>query len=611
MSAVRIAVAELAPVVGAFSNNRDLIVAAAKNAAAAGAHMLAVGEMALCGYPIEDLAVDRAFVNAARDAAHQLAADLGNDPVTRDLVVVVGSCWPTDALDSPQNLTPAVDAEARVAVNAAVTIRSGHVVAVRAKHLLPTYSVFDEARVFAAGPLPRPFDIRPVPTGGAAFGVGVAICEDLWTSDVSRAYAAGGADVIVAINASPYHAGKPAQRAALVRDRALECGIPVVYVNRSGSVDDIVFDGGTIAADANGAVWASAAFVDPDCGPQLRLIDIDADGTVAPDPAMITADADREPVGVLDLDDAGLGELYKALVVGTRSYVNTIGFKRAVVGCSGGIDSALVATIAVDALGAGRVLGVTLPGPYSSGGSVDDSVELADRCGFELHQIGIGDGFDALTTMLGIGAETGLLTGTTPDVTEENIQARLRGIVLMAAANKLGGIVLSTSNKSEAAVGYGTLYGDLAGGLSVIRDIPKSVVWALARWRNANRPWGRGPEAPIPVSSITKPPSAELAPGQADTDSLPEYPLLDAVLEVVVGRRGNVDDVLADPTVTAAAARYGVTDLGALARRVMTMVARAEHKRRQAPLGLKVTSLAFGRDRRLPIMSAWPQFSGA
>jgi NAD+ synthase (glutamine-hydrolysing) len=538
---IRIALAQINSTVGDLDGNSDLILAAAAAAAKLGAKLVAFPEMALTGYPIEDLALRRSFQLAASVATVSLASRLV-DAGLGDLTVVVGVLASRGPL--PQN--------------AAAVLRAGRVTDIYVKHHLPNYGVFDERRLFTAGDEPCVIEVS-----GVRFSI--AICEDLWQPGSPAELAAkADADVLLVINASPYEQGKDDARLELCRERALQTGCPVAYVNAYGGQDELVFDGGSVVVRPDGSIAASA----PQFEPALLMADFVAGDFV-------------DGSSVVNLSD--IEEVYRALVLGLRDYVRKNNQTSVVLGVSGGIDSALVAAIACDALGSDNVYGVAMPSAYSSGHSVEDALELAERTGLQVRTVSIAPMFDAYQTVL-------RLTG----LAEENLQARIRGATLMAVSNSEGHLVLATGNKSELAVGYSTIYGDAVGGFGPIKDVPKTLVWELSRWRNQLAE-SQGKTMPIPPRSIEKPPSAELRPDQLDTDSLPDYAELDAVLEAYVEGQAGVAGLI------------GRGFDGDLALRVMSMTDGAEYKRRQYPPGTKITRLAFGRDRRLPITNRWKE----
>lgn len=543
--------------------------------------------MALTGYPVEDLALRPSFVEASRDALWALAGRLNGEGLG-ELPVVVGY------LDRSERDEPRLGRPAGSPLNAAAVLHRGEVVLRFAKHHLPNYGVFDEYRYFVRGDTLPVIRVRGV-------DVALAICEDLW-QDGGRVPAARAAraGLLLSVNASPYERNKDDTRLALVRTRAREAGCATAYVAMTGGQDELVFDGDSIVVDAEGEVLARA----PQFTETSLLIDLDLPATdpAAPEPGSVVDDglrieravlpaepspayAPAETGGVAEpLDD--LAEVYAALVTGLRAYVTKNGFRSVLIGLSGGIDSALVAAIACDALGAAQVYGVSMPSAYSSGHSRDDAAELAHRTGLPFRTVSIEPMFDAYMGALGL---TGLA--------EENLQARLRGTLLMGLSNQEGHLVLAPGNKSELAVGYSTLYGDAVGAYGPIKDVYKSDVYRLARWRNATAE-ARGEAPPIPEHTLTKPPSAELRPGQVDTDSLPDYDVLDRVLELYVDRDRGRDEIVA----------AGFDE--ELVTRTLRMVDTAEYKRRQYPPGTKISAKGFGKDRRLPITNQWRERRG-
>jgi NAD+ synthase (glutamine-hydrolysing) len=549
---LRIALAQVNAVVGDLVGNAELVRAAVAEAAAGGARLVMLPEMVLTGYPIEDLALRPSFQDAARAELTTLAADLATDGYG-DVTCLVGSL---DYLDDADTAT--AGRPRRAPVNMAGVLRGGQVVSRYVKHHLPNYGVFDEARYFVASDQPLTVDVD-------GLRVCVAICEDLWQDGGPVEWARDAdADILAVINASPYEQDKDDVRLELCQQRAAQAGAVLAYVNLVGGQDELVFDGDSLVVAPGGTVLARG----PQFEPSLLLVDIDAD------------DPDSGAADVADRSD-GHAEVYGALVLGLRDYVTKNGFRSVLLGVSGGIDSALVAAIACDALGADRVFGVAMPSAYSSGHSVDDAYDLADRTGMAVRLVPISAMFDAYQSALDLSG-----------LAEENLQARVRGTTLMGISNAEGHLVLATGNKSELSVGYSTIYGDAVGGFAPIKDVPKTLVWELARWRNGQAA-AAGEPMPIPPNSITKPPSAELRPGQQDTDSLPEYDLLDRLLEAYVAGDSSASDLVAqgfDPD---------------LVERILRLTDLAEYKRRQYPPGTKISLRAFGRDRRLPITSRW------
>ncbi|HUZ25725.1 MAG TPA: NAD+ synthase [Streptosporangiaceae bacterium] len=606
MPQLRIALAQVNATVGDLAGNSDLVLGWTRRAAGQGARVVVFPEMVLTGYPVEDLALRASFVDASVRAVHELAGRLAADGLG-GIAVVVGY------LDRRVGLQPRVGLPAGAPQDAAALLYGGTVAVTSAKHHLPNYGVFDEYRYFVPG------DTLPVFRLAAADGqpvdVAIAICEDLWQEGGPVAVARqAGAGLLVVPNASPYEQGKDADRLELCQRRAREAGAPLAYANLIGGQDELVFDGDSIVVDAAGGLRARG----PQFEEALVVADLDlagadlsrapgreradaADGTVmtihrvelgaVPVPAdlakqadLATAAAQAGPAAVPQafwprLPD--LAEVYAALLTGVRDYAAKNGFRSVLLGLSGGIDSALTATIAADAVGADQVHVVLMPSRHSSEHSVTDAEDLAKRQGLHARTVPIApivDAFEADLELHGLAAE--------------NLQARVRGMILMSLSNEHGHLVLTTGNKSELATGYSTLYGDSAGGYAPIKDVPKSLVWELSRWRNQQAA-ERGQTPPIPESSITKPPSAELAPGQLDSDSLPDYAVLDPLLDDYVEKDLGAAQLIAaghDPD---------------LVERVIRLVDRAEYKRRQYPPGPKISPKNFGRDRRLPITSRW------
>ncbi|MEV5005497.1 NAD+ synthase [Streptomyces sp. NPDC056159] len=580
MPQLRLALNQIDSRVGDLAGNSEAIVRRARESAERGAHLAVFPEMALTGYPVEDLALRSSFVQASRAALRALAARLAAEGLG-ELPVLVGY------LDRGETAQPKYGMPAGAPQNAAAVLYRGEVVLSFAKHHLPNYGVFDEFRYFVPG------DTMPV-LRVHGVDVALAICEDLW-QDGGRVPAArsAGAGLLVSINASPYERLKDDARLDLVRKRAQEAGCTLAYLAMTGGQDELVFDGDSIVVAPDGEVVARA----PQFAEDLMVLDLDLPAASAQAPTGVVDDGLRidrvvlseEPLPAYEPEPTGEyaarmdddEEVYTALVVGLRAYVRKNGFRSVLIGLSGGIDSALVAAIACDAVGAENVYGVSMPSKYSSEHSKDDAAELARRTGLNFRTVAIAPMFDAYMGSLGL---TGLA--------EENLQSRLRGTLLMAVSNQEGHIVLAPGNKSELAVGYSTLYGDSVGAYGPIKDVYKTSVFQLAEWRNRAAA-ERGEVPPIPENSITKPPSAELRPGQVDTDSLPDYPVLDAILELYVDQ-----DKGADLIVAAGYDRELVT-------KTLRMVDTAEYKRRQYPPGTKISAKGFGKDRRLPITNGW------
>lgn len=545
-----LALAQINPIVGDLAGNALMIVRAAQAAAEQGADLVLYPEMALTGYPPEDLILVPAFRQAAWDAARQIAAE--TESLKCDLII--GNLWD----------------EKGAIYNASVLVSGGRLELLRAKNALPNYGVFDEMRVFTPGPAARIVEWRGIK-------LGVIICEEVWQPGAGVELAKAGAEILLVQNASPYHIGKAGERKKVVDAVVKATGLPLVYLNLVGGQDELVFDGRSYAVSADGKDVARL--------PAFR------------EALAITRwekKAKWECVRGPTEDTRGNEEtIYHALVLGLRDYVRKNGFPGVVLGLSGGIDSALSAAIAADALGAEQVLGLLLPSPYSSASSVDDAVVLAKNLGVKTHTVPIEAGMKAADAAL-----KDLFAGRKPDTTEENIQARLRGLILMATSNKFGNMLLTTGNKSEMSVGYATLYGDMAGGFSVLKDVYKTTVTKLSVWRNTvTDPVAQGflgkAGAVIPANSITKPPSAELRPDQKDEDSLPPYELLDTILRGLIERQLSVKELIAE----------GI-DASAV-QQVAKLVWAAEYKRRQSAPGVKITPMAFGKDRRWPITNKW------
>ena len=543
-----IAIAQINPTVGDVAGNLALVQGARAEAAKLGADLVVTGELALCGYPPEDLVLKRSFQDRIEDAVKTLAAETGDG--------------------GPAVLTGAPWREKGKLYNAALLLDGGEVQVVRLKHELPNYGVFDEKRLFQQGPLPG-----PVPFRGARLGV--MVCEDMWFEDVTECLDESGAEMLIVLNGSPYDVEKGDQRLSYAVSRVKESGLPLLYANLVGGQDELVFDGGSFVLDADCALTAKM----PCWQSAVALTRWTRDGEAfRPEPAEIVA----EP--------GDLEAIYRAMVLGLRDYVNKNGFPGVVLGLSGGVDSALSAAVAVDALGADRVLTVMMPSPYTSADSLEDAAEAATLMGTRLESVPIQPAMEAFDEML-----APLFAGRDRDITEENIQARTRGLLLMALSNKFGHMVLTTGNKSEMSVGYATIYGDMNGGYSVLKDVYKTTVFKLCHWRNQHCPGDfLGPRGrAIPERTITKPPSAELRPDQKDQDSLPPYEELDAILMCLVEKEMGFDATVAE----------GFD--AQVVRRIWVLLDRAEYKRRQAPPGVKITGRAFGRDRRYPITNGF------
>ncbi|MFV3073282.1 NAD+ synthase [Niveispirillum fermenti] len=541
-----IALAQINPTVGMLDDNAALIRAARADAAAAGADLVVFPELSVCGYPPEDLVLKPFFLDKVEETVRGLAAQTADGGPA----LLVGAPWRVDGKRH----------------NAALLLDGGVIAAVRLKHDLPNYGPFDEKRVFAAGPLPGPVNFRGV-------RLGVLVCEDMWTPDVAETLAETGAEILVVPNGSPFEIDKVNRRLDLAVARVVETGLPLIYLNQVGGQDELVFDGASFVLNADRSLVAQL----PAFAPALGLT-----RWVRTEEGWKGSSPDMTPP-----PDA-LGAIYGAMVLGLRDYVRKNRFPGVILGMSGGIDSAISAAVAVDALGPAQVHCVMMPSPYTSQESLDDAAECAGLLGCRIDTISIQPAMAAFATMLAPA-----FAGRQPDITEENLQSRSRGVTLMALSNKFGGMVLSTGNKSEMSVGYATLYGDMCGGYSVLKDVYKTTVYRLSHWRNGNRPEGAlGPAGRvIPERIITKAPTAELKPDQKDQDTLPEYEVLDDILECLVERDLSLAEIVARG------------HDAATVNRVWRMLDRAEYKRRQAPPGVKITSRSFGRDRRYPITS--------
>lgn len=535
--------------VGALTANADRIRAARAEGARLGADLVVTPEFSVGGYLPEDLVRKPAYVAACAETIAALAAETADGGPG----LIVGGPW----------------ADGDRLYNAAFLLEGGRIAARRAKHELPNYGVFDEKRVFDAGPAPGPVPFR-------GFRLGLMVCEDWWLPSVAETLCETGAEILLSINGSPFEADKhETQRVPLAVTRVVETGLPFVFLGQVGGQDEIVFDGASFVLNPD----RSLAALLPSFVEEVRLTEWHREGErLVCKPSAISKPPEM------------LGQVYAAMTLGLRDYVNKNGFPGVVLGLSGGIDSAISAAVAVDALGPDRVHAVMMPSPYTSGESLEDAADCARLLGIRYDTIGIGPAMEAFAGMLAPA-----FGNRPPDITEENIQSRIRGVTLMALSNKFGSMLLTTGNKSEMSTGYATIYGDMCGGYSVLKDVYKTMVFALCRWRNANVPAGAlGPAgAVMPERVITKPPSAELRPNQKDQDSLPEYEVLDAILEGLIEGEKSVDALVAAgfdrPTVL----------------RVWKLLDRAEYKRRQAPPGVKITARAFGRDRRYPITNGF------
>jgi NAD+ synthase (glutamine-hydrolysing) len=576
---VRIALAQVNPTVGDLHGNAALVREHIRRARGAGAELVAFPELVISGYPPEDLLLKDHFVDDCRGALGDVAS------ACHDIVALVG--FPLQ--------------EGAAVYNAVAVLAAGKEAGFYRKICLPNYAVFDEKRYFHTGDRLLVVDV-------SGTRVALSVCEDIWVDDgpVEAAAREGAPQVIVNLSMSPYHVGKGREREQMLSRRALNAAAYVCYVNGVGGQDELVFDGQSVVFDRKGQLVARASQFKE----ELLVLDLDLTASEARD---LAPSAKAEwPLEIVEVastrarsqPDPGLGcdasdtvvtsrivapllpeaEVYEALCLGVRDYVGKNGFSRVVIGLSGGVDSALTACVAADALGKERVVGVSMPSRYSSSGTKSDARETAERLGIEFYEIPINSLFDVYLSSL-----APYLSGTQPDVTEQNIQARIRGNLLMALSNKFRWLVLTTGNKSEMAVGYATLYGDMAGGFGVLKDVPKTLVYKLSAYRNERRPG----EGPIPLSTLQRAPSAELAPGQTDQDTLPPYEVLDRIIDAYVVNDESVDEIVA----------HGIDRAEVL--RVVAMIDGNEYKRRQAAPGVRITPKAFGKDRRLPITNRY------
>ena len=547
--ALKLALAQIDPHEGQIRFNTERIRAARAEGARLGADLVVTPEFSIAGYPPEDLVRKPSFVAACEAAIHELAAETAYGGPG----LIVGGPWRDDGK----------------LYNAAYLLDGGKIVARRAKHELPNYGVFDDKRVFDPGPAPGPVVFRGV-------RLGLMICEDWWLPGVAETLAESGAEMLLSINGSPYEDGKAGTRLSLAVSRVVETGLPFVFCAQVCGQDEVVFDGASFVLNAD----RSLAVVMPSFEEAITLTEWtrDADGRLACRPQTLPPESDH------------LEAIYRCLMLGLGDYVRKNGFPGVILGLSGGIDSALSAAIAVDRLGPDRVRALMMPSPYTSRASLEDAADCARLMGVRYDVVSIGPPMQAFAEVL-----APLFEGTEADITEENIQSRSRGLILMALSNKFGHMLLSTGNKSEMSVGYATLYGDMAGGFAVLKDVYKTTVFDLARWRNGHRPpRALGPDGPVmPERVITKPPSAELKPDQTDQDTLPPYEVLDAILVRLIEGERSAAEIVAE----------GFDRETVL--RVWRMLDRAEYKRRQAPPGVKITARAFGRDRRYPITNGY------
>ncbi|MGZ5371498.1 NAD+ synthase [Aeromicrobium sp.] len=580
MPQLRLALAQINPTVGDIPGNLDQVLTFSKQAHAEGAHVVAFPEMMLTGYPIEDLALRANFVDASRVAVSDLAKTLVEEGLG-DLVVVVGYLDCTD--DIPDRLGVPKGAP----TNAAAVITGGEIATRYFKHHLPNYGVFDEFRWFVPGNVMQVLQVNGI-------DIGLVICEDIWQDGPSAACAAAETSLLLVLNGSPYDRNKDDVRHELCARRAREGECTLAYVNMIGGQDDLVFEGDSIVVDKAGDILARAGqFTE-----ELLIVDLDLPAATSPMPdpddrfggfkverTVITANplSLYEPIAHPEIADRldDFGEVYEAIGMGLRDYVRKNGFRTVLMGVSGGIDSTLVAVIACDAIGSDNVYGVSNPSKWSSEHSRTDAAELARRTGMHLDTVAIAPMVDTFTQAIEIDG-----------LAAENLQARIRAVIWMALSNQHGHLVLACGNKSELAVGYSTIYGDAVGGFAPLKDVPKTLVWELAKWRNASAA-ARGEVPPIPEGTITKPPSAELSPGQLDSDSLPPYELLDQIIEEYVAKDRGSREIVAD----------GFDK--ATVEKVIALIDRAEYKRRQYPPGPKVSGRNFGRDWRVPITNRW------
>ncbi len=559
---LKICVAQLNYCVGDMPGNAQKIIDAARTAYQDGVRLVVTPELAICGYAAEDLFLRPSFIQACDDAVNQVARELAG---LKGLSVVVGT--PTHGESGKGLRTKSLEVQQRY--NAACVLREGRIIETYAKRELPNYQVFDERRYFTPGQGTCVFQAKGDEEGDDAISVGLLICEDAWFEEPARLARESGAELLMVINASPFHVGKGGERELMMRERCLATGLPLVYAHLVGGQDEIVFEGRSFALQADGTLAGrSTSFKE-----NLFIVQV------------VRAQSAIKLVANTVPEQSSEADLWDALVLGVRDYLGKNGFPGAILGLSGGIDSALVLAIAVDALGADKVRAVMMPSPYTADISWIDAREMAERLKVRYDEISIIPEFEAFKVSL-----AGEFKGLAEDTTEENIQARIRGVFLMALSNKFGSIVLTTGNKSEMATGYCTLYGDMAGGFAVIKDLLKTTVFRLAHWRNENDPYGTGSQ-PIPERIITRPPSAELRADQLDADSLPPYEVLDAILKHYMENDQSVDSIVASGFDRA------------VVERVARLIRINEYKRRQAPVGIRVSHRSFGKDWRYPITS--------
>jgi NAD+ synthase (glutamine-hydrolysing) len=541
-SRLKIMMAQVAPQVGDVAFNTGLVLDAMKRAESVGCDVLVLPELVLTGYPPEDLLLRSSFMDAVEHAVSRIVASSGR------VVTVFGH---------PRRVENEL-------TNSASLVADGKLLGVYDKRALPNYGVFDERRYFTPGTGPEVFSVHD-------WRIGVGICEDLWSDTVAEEAAMQARDVLINLNASPFHVDKQLDREALMKKRAIHFAVPVIYVNQVGGQDEVVFDGGSHAVDATGQILTRAPLFEA----ADVLVDVGKKGD-----SLLSSERKSETVPFFPKTPSSIEQIHQALVLGVRDYVRRNGVSQVVIGLSGGIDSAVVAALACEALGSENVLGVLMPSRFSSGHSVDDAETLARNLGMEVVTLPIQNPVVSVEALLEAPFEQ--WGKSEPDVTEENIQARMRGLLLMAISNKTGRMLLSTGNKSEMAVGYATLYGDMAGGFAVLKDVYKTQVYALAKHLNRKR-------EVVPQHTIDKPPSAELRPDQKDSDSLPDYETLDAILQAYIELGQSVASIVVRG--------FDLDEVHSMIR----MLHLAEYKRRQAPPGVKITQKAFGRDRRYPI----------
>jgi len=544
-----ITLAQLNPVVGAITGNIDKVREARIKAAADNADLVVCSELVVSGYPPEDLVLKPFFLDKVEAAVNEFAAETADGGPA----VLLTAPWRNDG----------------ETYNAALLLEGGKITATRFKHDLPNYGVFDEVRVFESGPMPGPIDFKGV-------RIGVPICEDIWTPDVPECLEESGAEILLVPNGSPYDIEKTDQRLQHAIARVSETGMPMVYVNQVGGQDELVFDGGSFVINTDHSLAVQA--------PDWEEAVVTTEWRRGDDDIWVCDG------GISEKPSEGLESIYQAMTLGLRDYVEKNGFPGVLIGLSGGVDSAITAAVAVDALGPDRVRCVMMPSPYTSQESLEDAAEAAKLMGVQLDDVGIQPAMSAFEGML-----EPIFGDAAADVTEENIQARSRGLILMGISNKLGYMLLTTGNKSEMSVGYATLYGDMCGGYSVLKDVYKTTVFELCHWRNQHKPESLlGPAGRvIPERIITKPPSAELRPDQKDEDSLPPYDKLDDILRCLIEGEMSVEEIVArghEPETV---------------QRVWHLLDLAEYKRRQAPPGVKITHRAFGRERRYPITNSF------